>query len=126
MKDRNVAGFARRHPRTIGFIAMIAVIAIAVYDVGDRAHKNRVAIEKSCVLLNNAIIRSGAAGGEASRILIEEILRNARLNGRAYVEVKYKNSLGQVKQIQIVNCEEISRHPDQIKADPLPVPRRTQ
>lgn len=112
--------------RTIGFVLSIIILFAIVLDVLDRAQKNKIAVEKSCVLLNNAIIRSGAAGGGPSRILIEEILRNAQQHHRAYVVVQYQNALKQTRQLTLVNCQEVARNPENIKADPLPAAPRSR
>lgn len=113
--------------RTLGFVACLFVLIGIGIDILDRTARNRVAIEKSCVLLNNAIIRSGAAGGGPSRILVDEILRNARQHHREFVIVQYKDALGKTKQVQLVNCEQVAKEPGDIKADPLPAaPPRTK
>jgi hypothetical protein len=112
--------------RTAGFLACILIVLAVVLDVEDRSNKNRVAIEKGCVLLNNAIVQSGAAGGGPSKVLVAEILRNAVQHHRAYVVINYKDALKKTKRLTLVNCDEVAKHPDRIHAEPLaPPPKRS-
>jgi hypothetical protein len=124
MKDRNVRGLIDRHARGVGFAAFILILAFVAWDFTRESRQNKVAIEKSCVLMNNAIIRATTNQGKSSKVLVDEILRNAREHHRGYVIVNFKKAQGgdpnHTVRLLLVDCEEVAQHPGGIKAEPIP------
>jgi hypothetical protein len=121
IKDHDVGGLLSRHRVTVGFLAAIAVLATVVFIIVDRQSQNRRAIEKGCILLNNAIIQSQAGASKGpTAILVKEILRNAAEDGRQYVVQNYTEAVKKNPTvIPIINCKAVAKHPDVIKALPL-------
>lgn len=112
-------------PRTLGvFLSVVVLIAFAAVLL-DNQRKNRQAIEKGCILLNNAIIKSSTAGSNAaSRVLVKEILRNAEQHGRFYVTAGYERAIAQQGQtfIALIPCGKVAHDPESITAIKLPPP----
>lgn len=106
---------------TAAAICSVIILALVVVVVFDRTHKNREAIEKGCILLNNAIIRSSQAPpSPATKILIEAILSQAP---QATV-VRYKAASHERPPsiITLVDCHAIAQHPETINPERPPTP----
>jgi len=116
------------YPRTIAlFIGVIVIVAI-IYDVADRANKNKLAIEKGCILLNNAIIKSSASQTDPhspSVPLIQGILATIP---KKYVDEYLVRSRQNPTVVPLIDCKKVADHPGDIKAEqiPTPPPRQVQ
>lgn len=104
--------------RTIGLVLSVIAAMVVVFIIVNRVNKNTTAIEKGCVLLNNAIVKSsttGAAGQpKATRILLESIIRNMTPEEKK----AYNEALRQPPDLSsfLVDCVKVAKHPEKIKA----------
>lgn len=122
LKDRDFGGLVRRHAVLFGAVVAVMVFGFVIYTVVDRQKQNRQAIEKGCILLNNAIISSTTVAGDpksASAALVQGVLE---VIPAKYVRL-YKQRVGAGQPvIPLVDCEKVADHPEDIQAIPLPVP----
>jgi hypothetical protein len=110
------------YPRTIALVVGMAVIAVVVYDVVDRANKNKLAIEKSCTLLNNAVIRSSASQTSPNSPTVPLIQGILEVIPQKYVNEYIMRSKDNTTVIPLINCEKVADHPESIHAEQLPTP----
>lgn len=114
-----------RRPYMMGFILLMTVIIVGVFVILDSQKRNRQAIEKGCILLNNAIVQSSQSGANpASKILVQEILRNAEAHGRFYVTAGYEKAIASqgATFIALIPCSKVAHDPESITAIKLPPP----
>lgn len=111
----------------IAFILVVAVLSYAALHLAREADRNthqikqeQVAIEKSCILLNNAIIMSSKAAADPSSptaALVEGLLT---IIPPKYARLYEQRAAGQnTTVIPLVNCRLVAQHPDDIKATQL-------
>lgn len=107
----------KRHRYFIAFIATILIVAFCFYIIGTKVNSNNEAIEKSCILLDNAIAQSQGQSNGSSQILIREILLNANKHNRKYVQKRYLAAVkSQPPILERLNCKRLSEHPEDIVA----------
>lgn len=112
------------YPRAYGALLALVAFGIIAVILLENQNRNREAIRKGCILLNNAIIRSSTASSQpATRILVTEILRQASPQTVA----DYKAALAKQGPtiIPLVDCDQVANHPDAIKAIQLKVNGKT-
>lgn len=114
-----------QYPRAYGaMIAVIIFVGIAVAvtvnsgDAKQIAKKNREAIEKGCILLNNAIVNSTRAQADPespSAALIAGILA---VIPRKYVILYTERTKKNPFVVPLVDCKAVAEHPEAIQAVP--------
>lgn len=114
------------YPRAYGALLALIAFSMVVYVIADRQSRNRLAIEKGCILLNNAIIRSSTASSNPrspSTILVREILTEAVQNNRGYVVKEFQAATRRGPLvIPLIDCKKVADDPGNIKAIPLHAP----
>lgn len=116
---RRIGDWIKRHIIIVSFVGCIAVLCGVVYTLAYNAEQNRLAIEKGCVLLNNAIVRSTQAAVDpngASAALVAGILR---VIPKEFVEQYEERVKGQTTVVPLIDCENVADHPEEIRAIPL-------
>lgn len=96
-------------------------LGLSIYLIAAQVHSNKLAIEKSCVLLNNAILRSQAQAtkqGSSTAILVGIILRKGTEQEVADFFAATEREKTVANPI-LVKCKKVADDPDQIKADPI-------
>lgn len=108
--------FIRRHLAGLALICGVVTLSIVVYTLSSRAEQNRLAIEKGCILLNNAVIRSSQAAADpkgASAALIAGVLK---VIPDRFVRQYATRSRGVRTVVPLVDCERVAEHPEEIRA----------
>lgn len=105
--------------RTVAVIAGAVILGLVVLIVSTAISRNNQAIEKSCILLNNVVIRSGANGQQntSTKLLIGKLvdqLSPAELE--RYREFRREEQENRSKRPLTVDCEKVADHPDSIRA----------
>lgn len=116
LKDRSVRGLVSRHLVGVGFLVSILVMVGVVYAIVDGQQKNKLAIEKSCTLLNNAVIHSSRASTDPnspSAALITGILT---VIPSKYIKQYQERSKNFTTVVPLINCERVAEDPDSIEA----------
>jgi hypothetical protein len=118
LEDRDMPALVRRHAVLAGALASALILSLVVYSIVSAQQRNRRAIEKGCILLNNKIIEAASPqAAAATSVLIREILRNAEQHHRGYVVVQYKHATANhAGRLSVINCREVAQHPDEIHA----------
>lgn len=112
-----------KYQRTVGVALSFLIVAALFFYFGARVGRNSDAIYKGCVLLSNKVIEGRGQAG-SSRVLIKEILLNAEQHGRPEVVIQYRRAVKSTPQLEPLDCDRISEHPDSIRPLPTPVPVR--
>lgn len=106
--------------RTIAAITGAVLLGVIVLLVANRILDNKTAIEKSCILLNNVVIRSQSEQGrtESTNILLKALVEimtpteRERYQQALRAEAKSREKRNPL----LVNCDRIVEHPEEIKA----------
>jgi hypothetical protein len=112
----------------LGLVLMIVGTVLSVFALSTlhrvdsaefKIDNQKVALEKGCILLNNAIIQSSQVTPRpqsASAVLVESILKRMTPEERQ----RYKDALKNAKKpiIKLANCKQLAQHPDSIRATP--------
>jgi hypothetical protein len=110
------------YPRAYGALVALTIFMFLVFVAYDKTNRNKTAIEKSCTLLNNAIIKSTQAQAQPDSpgaILIAEILRTAPSDVKAQYQTAVENSSGGASDL-LIDCKQVADHPEDIH------PQKTQ
>jgi hypothetical protein len=103
-----------------GAIAGALALGLVVYLIVSQVNSNKVAIEKGCILLNNAVIRSQAEAqreGSTTAVLVATIMDHASQERKLQFAAAVKRDKEQGNPL-VVPCETLADHPDQIRAVP--------
>lgn len=99
----------------------LGAVTMAVYT---RITQNKTAIEKSCILLNNAILQGQAQAakpGSSTNVLVESIVGHMTgAERQSYRQALTREAKGPPQGVQPVDCEKVADDPDKIKATPQP------
>lgn len=105
--------------RTVAGVLGAALIGLVVYLAISQILSNKQAIEKGCILLNNAIVRSQAEAdrkGTPSSVLVAIILDEASEQRKVELAAAIARQRKQGNPI-VVPCKKLSDHPEQIRAE---------
>lgn len=114
-------GMVNQKWRRVAAVLGALALGLAIYLIVVQVHSNKLAIEKSCVLLNNAILRSQSQAvkpGSSTAILVRIILRNGTQQEVANFFAATEREKTAANPI-LVKCGKVADDPDQIKADPI-------
>lgn len=115
--------------RTVAFILGAFLLGTVVLVVVNRINNNSLAIEKGCILLNNVVIRSGAAGqstgprADINRLLTSEIVDKMTPAERdRYFRLRQEVAKQAREEPLVIDCQRVADDPDSIRAIQLQTP----
>lgn len=105
-----------RYWRTAAFIFFVCAIGTTTYFIGQRANTNKIAIHKSCILLDNKVAEAiQTPPSNSTIILIDAILALIPPNKKqAFLEARANEPVG--GGLTRINCSAVADHPEKIKA----------
>jgi hypothetical protein len=108
------------YPRAYGALLALTAFAIMVGVLYDRSQQNKQAIEKSCILLNNAIVRSTKAQTDPDSPSIPLVRGILAVIPRKYATEYAVRSRTNMTVIPLIDCHTVADHPEDIHAEQLP------
>lgn len=105
--------------RTVAAILAAVLLGVVVLVGVSTVLRNREAIEKSCILLNNVIIRSGAGGqqGTSTKLLVGKIVDTmTKAERERYFEFRKEEREDAKKNPLTIDCKKVASDPDSIRA----------
>jgi hypothetical protein len=103
--------------RTIAAILAAVLLGVIVLTVVNSIQNNQLAIEKSCILLNNAVTRSLSMPNESTRQLVAEIVDSMDSSERErYLAAVAREQRDREDNPLTVDCEKVAEDPDSIRA----------
>lgn len=113
--------------KLVGALCGALALGLAIFLIVSQIQTNKLAIEKGCILLNNAIVRGQ---GEAARkesstgILIATIMEGASKERQIAFAAAVKREQKRGNPL-VVPCDIVADHPDTITAIPIPAQTTT-
>jgi carbonic anhydrase/acetyltransferase-like protein (isoleucine patch superfamily) len=110
--------------RTIAMILAAVILGLVVLIVSNAIIRNNEAIEKSCILLNNVVVRSQAGQQSTStRLLVGKILDQMTAPERErYLAYRTEEREKSSKNPLTIDCKKVADNPDGIKAIQVETP----